>query len=236
MRAMILAAGRGARLRPLTDHTPKPLLRAGDETLIGWHLRRLAACGIRDLVINHAWLGEQLLAALGDGRDYGVRIDWSAEPEALETAGGIAQALPLLGGEPFLLISADILCRVDFAALAAQAAQLDGLQRQAHLLLVPNPAHRPEGDFTLHLDGQVTLAPVEGLPRLTYSGFGAFHPAMFADLARRSPVKLPLLAVLLEGMLAGRVSGEPLQTPWLDVGTPERLAEAGRLAATWPLP
>ena len=236
MKAMILAAGRGERMRPLTDHTPKPLLRVGGETLIGWHIRRLAACGIRDLVINHAWLGEQLLASLGDGSAWGVRIQWSAEAEALETAGGIANAMGLLGDAPFLLISADILSDLDFSPLAAQAASLDGVSRQAHLMLIDNPAHRPGGDFTLHPDGQVTREPQEQLPRLTYAGVGVFHPAPFAALASQPPVKLPLLAVLLEGMLAGRVFGERLQGCWLDVGTMARLAEADRIASQWSLP
>ncbi|WP_215780428.1 N-acetylmuramate alpha-1-phosphate uridylyltransferase MurU [Paludibacterium sp. B53371] len=236
MRAMIMAAGRGERMRPLTDHTPKPLLQAGAETLIGWHLRRLAACGIREVVINHAWLGEQLEAALADGQRYGVQIRWSAEGEALETAGGVAKALPLLGDEPFLLISADILSDLDFALLAQRTAQLDGHQHLAHLMLIDNPPHRPGGDFTLHPDGKVTREPQGGLPRLTYSGFGAFHPRLFAELARRSPVKLPLLAVLLEGMLAGQVTGERFTGQWLDVGTPERLQQAERIAGGWSLP
>ncbi|TDR80332.1 N-acetylmuramate alpha-1-phosphate uridylyltransferase MurU [Paludibacterium purpuratum] len=236
MKAMILAAGRGERMRPLTDHTPKPLLRVGAETLIGWHIRRLAACGIRELVINHAWLGERLQAALGDGAAYGVRIAWSAEHEALETAGGIAQALPLLGDAPFLLVNGDVLCDLDFARLMAAAQRLDGHARQAHLILVDNPPHRPGGDFTLHPDGRVTREPVEGLPRLTYAGIGAYHPSLLADLARRSPVRETLLNVFIEAMARGTISGERLSGLWLDVGTPERLQEADRIAAGWACP
>jgi MurNAc alpha-1-phosphate uridylyltransferase len=236
MKAMILAAGRGERMRPLTDHTPKPLLRAGADTLIGWHIRRLAACGITELVINHAWLGEQLQAALGDGAAYGVHIAWSAEREALETAGGIAQALPLLGDAPFLLVNGDVLCDLDFAPLMAAARRLDGLARQAHLMLVDNPPHRPGGDFTLLADGLVRREPAAGLPRLTYAGIGAFHPALLASLARRSPMRETLLNVFLEAMARDAVTGERLQGLWLDVGTPERLREADRIARGWDLP
>ncbi|MBV8648549.1 N-acetylmuramate alpha-1-phosphate uridylyltransferase MurU [Paludibacterium sp.] len=236
MKAMILAAGRGERMRPLTDHTPKPLLMAGGETLIGWHIRRLAACGITDLVINHAWLGETLQAALGDGAAYGVRIAWSAEREALETAGGIAQALPLLGEAPFLLVNGDVLCDLDFAPLAEMARRLDGEARQAHLVLVDNPPHRPGGDFTLHADGLVTREAVAGLPRLTYAGIGAYHPSLLASLAQRSPVRETLLNVFVEAMARGTIHGERLNGVWLDVGTPERLRQADHIARGWSLP
>jgi N-acetyl-alpha-D-muramate 1-phosphate uridylyltransferase len=236
MKAMILAAGRGERMRPLTDRTPKPLLQAGGESLIGWHIRRLARAGVTGLVVNHAWLGESLEAALGDGARYGVHIDWSPEGEALETAGGIAHALPLLGEAPFLVVNGDVLCDTDFGLLAETASRLDGRARQAHLLLVDNPPHRADGDFSLHADGRVEREPVAGAARLTFSGIAAYHPSLFADLARQAPQKRPLLPLLLQGMQAGTVSGEHFGGLWLDVGTPERLAQADRIAAGWTLP
>lgn len=235
MKAMILAAGRGERMRPLTDHTPKPLLQAGGEALIGWHIRRLAQAGLTELVINHAWLGAKLEAALGDGARYGVRIRWSPEGEALETAGGIAHAMPLLGDAPFLIVNGDVLCDADFGRLAETARQLDGVRRQAHLLLVDNPVHRTNGDFSLHEDGRVERDPAPGARRLTFSGIAAYHPALFADLVHRAPQKQPLLPLLLQGMLRGSISGEHFSGLWLDVGTPERLAEADRIASSWTL-
>jgi MurNAc alpha-1-phosphate uridylyltransferase len=233
MKAMILAAGRGERLRPLTDHTPKPLLKAGAETLIGWHVRHLARAGLSDLVINHAWLGAQLEQALGDGARYGVQIRWSREPVALETAGGIAHALPLLGEQPFLVVNGDVLSDFDFASLRQEAAALDGRQHLAHLVLVDNPPHRPNGDFTLCADGRVSADPAASGLRLTFSGIALYHPALFAAL--RAPVTpaLPLLPLLLQCMAQGGVSGRHFQGLWLDVGTAERLEQAGRIAADW---
>lgn len=236
MKVMILAAGRGERMRPLTDRTPKPLLQAGGESLIGWHIRRLASAGLTELVINHAWLGTQLEAVLGDGAAYGVHIDWSPEGEALETAGGIARALPLLGDAPFLVVNGDVLCDADFGLLARKAATLDGTRRQAHLLLVDNPPHRAGGDFSLHADGRVEREPAPHATRLTFSGIAAYHPSLFAGLAARAPQKQPLLPLLLQGMQAGTVCGERFGGLWLDVGTPERLAEADRIASGWTLP
>lgn len=179
MRAMILAAGRGERMRPLTDRLPKPLLPAGGQPLIVWHLRRLAAAGIRDIVINHAWLGHEIEQALGDGSDHGVRIRYSPEQTALETAGGIVQALPLLGDAPFLVVNGDVWC--DWQPDAAHALAADLKPDSAWLLLVNNPQHHPDGDFVLEPDGRVHDG--DG-PRLTFSGIGVYHPGLFAGLAR----------------------------------------------------
>lgn len=230
MKAMILAAGRGERMRPLTDHTPKPLLPAGGRPLIEWHIRRLAAAGIRQLVINHAWLGAQIEQVLGDGSRLGVEIAYSPESTALETAGGIATALPLLGDAPFLVVNGDVLSDVDFTTLQQQAAQLDGRTRLAHLLLVDNPPHNPAGDFGLLANGLLAARPDAG-NGLTFSGIAAYHPALFADTPAGQPAKLaPLLRA---AMAPGQVSGNRLDGLWLDVGTPERLAEADAIAAGW---
>ncbi len=219
MKAMILAAGRGERMRPLTDHCPKPLLAAGGKPLIVWHIERLRAAGITELVINHAHLGHRLEAALGDGHALGVRIAWSAEAEALETAGGIRQALALLGDAPFLVVNGDVFCDADFGALRQAATTLAAAGDLAHLLLVPNPTHHPGGDFALAA-GRVREA---GAARLTFSGLGAYHPALFAGLTLGEQAKLaPLLRA---AMAAGRVSGARHDGRWIDVGTPERLAE-----------
>jgi len=211
--AMILAAGRGERMRPLTDRTPKPLLRVAGKPLIVWHIERLAAAGIRRLVINHAHLGEQIEQALGDGHRWGVHIDYSREGEgrALETGGGIFKALPLLGERPFLVINGDIWCDCDLARIRPAAGSL------AHLLLVDNPSHHPGGDFGLKA-GQV----VDAEPRLTFSGIGVYDPALFADAA---PGAFPLAPLLRRAMANGRVSGEHFRGSWVDVGTPERLEE-----------
>jgi MurNAc alpha-1-phosphate uridylyltransferase len=212
---MILAAGRGERMRPLTDRMPKPLLPVAGRPLIVWHIERLAAAGMRDVVINHAHLGDQIEALLGDGDAWGVRIRYAEEPAgALETAGGIANALPLLGDEPFLVINGDIFCDWDVAR--ARTAICDDLL--AHLVLVPNPEHHPAGDFTL-LDGKVLA---NGSAMLTFAGIGIYRPELFAGIARGQVAKLaPLLDTAIA---AGRVSGELHGGRWVDVGTPERLA------------
>ncbi|KAF0810603.1 nucleotidyltransferase family protein [Alcanivorax sp. S71-1-4] len=228
MRAMILAAGLGTRMRPLTDHTPKPLLRAGGDSLIGHHIRRLREAGITDLVINTAWLGEQLERALGDGRALGVSIQWSREGTPLETAGGIRRALPLLGEAPFLVVNGDIWTDYDFRCLPAAPPG------DAHLVLVDNPAHHPEGDFLLFCNsatlaggGKVLDNTAEtraltppGMP-LTFSGIGLYRPALFAGLADGEAKLAPLLR---QAMGEGRVSGEHHSGRWFDIGTPERLA------------
>ena len=230
MRAMILAAGRGERMRPLTDTCPKPLLKVGSEPLIGWHLRRLKAAGIEEIVINHAWLGQQIEETLGNGAAYGVSIAYSAEgAQGLETAGGIATALPLLGEEPFLVINGDVLTDIDFTLASAQAARLSAEQRLAYLWLVQNPAHNPKGDFVLQTDGAVLSTGVG--EALTFSGMGVYHPALFHDTPPKQAAKLaPLLRAAME---VGKVQGVKHEGLWLDVGTVERLAEAERLAASW---
>lgn len=218
-KAMILAAGRGERMRPLTDHTPKPLLPVGGKPLIVWHIERLRAAGFGELVINHAHLGRRLEETLGDGTALGVRIVWSPEASALETAGGIRHALPLLGDAPFIVVNGDVFCDADFTALRAAAEDLRADGPLAHLLLVDNPTHHPHGDFHLAADGRVHA---DGQPRLTFSGLGAYHPALFEDLYDNTPGKLAPL--LRDAMHAGRVCGEHHRGHWVDVGTPERLA------------
>jgi len=217
---MLLAAGRGERMRPLTETIPKPLLEVGGRPLIGWHLERLAAAGFRDVVINHAHLGPMIEETLGDGSAHGLRIRYSPEPEPLETAGGIAQALPLLGGSPFLVVNADIYCEFDFRALAHHLQQLSGVEGTdlAHLVLVPNPPQHAQGDFALG-EGRVTA---DGQSRLTFSGIGAYRPELFSGVRRGAKAKLaPLLRAAMD---RDRVSGELFRGRWIDVGTPERLA------------
>lgn len=210
MKGMILAAGRGERMRPLTDLLPKPLLAVGGKPLIVHHIEKLAAVGVTELVINHAWLGHKLVEALGDGSQFGVRIQWSAEETALETAGGIVQALPLLGPEPFLVINGDTWLDLDYGTLVNPALGED----LAHLWLVPNPPQHPHGDFALQA-GRVLDAPA-----LTFSGVGVYHPAAFADL----PAGARKLAPLLRAWMAqGRVGGAQLAGAWRDIGTVERL-------------
>jgi MurNAc alpha-1-phosphate uridylyltransferase len=215
MKAMILAAGRGERMRPLTDLTPKPLLPVAGKPLIVWHLERLARAGFREIVINHAHLGDQIETLLGDGAAWGLRIEYSAEPAgALETAGGIANALPLLGSAPFLVVNGDIFCDWDFAR-ARSALPDDAL---AHLVLVPNPPQHPAGDFTL-ADATVGRGAAD---RLTFSGIGVYRPALFAGIEPGRPAKLAPL--LVDAIAAGRIRGERHAGRWEDVGTPERLA------------
>lgn len=218
MRAMILAAGRGERMRPLTDHTPKPLLPVGGKPLIVWHIERLAQAGFRELVINHAHLGAQIEAALGDGSRYGVTIDYSAEGEALETAGGIARALPLLGDQPFLVVNGDVYCDYDFARLRAQP--MDGVV--AHLVLVDNPPQHANGDF--YLDGERLVE--QGAARLTFSGIGVYQPELFDTVVPGSKAKLAPL--LFAAIAQQRATAEHYRGAWVDVGTPERLQALDR--------
>jgi MurNAc alpha-1-phosphate uridylyltransferase len=219
MRAMILAAGRGERMRPLTDARPKPLLEAGGKPLIEWHLERLAQAGVEHVVINHAWLGSMIEAALGDGARFGLRIRYSPEQTALETAGGIARALPLLGPDAFLVVNGDIFTRFDFAALRASAAQVIGGAALAHLVLVDNPPQHARGDFALE-QGYVAE---DGATRLTFSGIGVYRPALFRAIAAGSRAQLAPL--LRDAMRERLVTGEHFAGCWVDVGTPERLAE-----------
>ena len=210
---MILAAGRGERMRPLTDRTPKPLLPVAGKPLIVWHLERLARAGFRDIVINHAHLGDQIEALLGNGDAWGLHIQYSAEPQgALETAGGIANALPLLGSEPFLVVNGDIFCDWDFTRTNAISIDM------AHLVLINNPPHNPDGDFSLS-EGKVGAGKTA---RLTFSGIGIYRPGLFAGIERGQPAKLaPLLRTAID---AGQITGEHHTGRWVDVGTPERLA------------
>ncbi len=212
MKAMILAAGRGERMRPLTDLLPKPLLAAGGKPLIVHHIEKLKAAGVTTLVINHAWLGHKLVAALGDGSALGVSIHWSAEESALETAGGIVQALPLLGYEPFLVINGDTWLDLDYRALVNQPLGDD----LAHLWLVPNPPQHPQGDFSLQ------AGRVLDTPALTFSGVGLYQPAAFAGLPCGARKLAPLLR---DWMALGRVGGSLLAGEWRDIGTVDRLRE-----------
>jgi MurNAc alpha-1-phosphate uridylyltransferase len=217
MIAMILAAGRGERMRPLTDNVPKPLLRIGGQTLIERHVYALARAGITELVINHAWLGDQIEKALGDGDAYGVSIRYSAEAEnSLETGGGIMNALPLLGNEPFIVVNADIWTDFPFDSLPSS---IDSL---AHLVMVANPAQHADGDFSLS-GGRLSQ---NGPAMLTFSGIGVYRAEVFADC---SPGVFPLGPVLRRLMDAGQVSGERYTGRWFDIGTPERLDEINRV-------
>ena len=213
MKAMLLAAGRGERMRPLTDARPKPLLEVSGRPLIEWHLERLAAAGFSEVVINLSWLGEQIPAALGQGERWGLSIAYSREPwPALETGGGIFQALPLLGAEPFLLVNGDVYTDVDFRSLSLQPGDL------AQLLLVPNPAHHAKGDFCLD-GGRITD---NGSSTLTYSGISVLSPGLFAGCTSG---KFPLAPLLFAARNAGRLGGQRHDGYWVDVGTVERLAE-----------
>lgn len=226
MKAMILAAGRGERMRPLTDTCPKPLLNVGGLPLIAHHLRRLKAAGFNDIVINHAWLGQQIEDTLGSGHAYGVNIRYSAEAEGgLETAGGIATALPLLGHAPFLVINGDVLTNIDFAQAFKISEKLQQTGKLAHLWLVNNPVHHPEGDFSLTDQGDVVERQPEN-PAFTFSGVGVYHPALFNEIPRYTRAKLaPLLRTAMQ---TGLVRGEYYDGYWLDVGTVERLQQANQ--------
>ena len=227
MKAMILAAGRGERMRPLTDDMPKPLLAVAGKPLIGRHIEALVAAGFTELVINHAWLGKKIEATLGDGSRFGATITYSAEGDkGLETGGGILRALPLLteGDEdkPFLVINGDVVTDFDFRSLLQpQQIPFDNfsLDNLAHLVLVPNPAHHPAGDFSLDKN----LVKNTGNTQYTFSGIGLYHPRLFADIHERI---FPLAPLLRQAMDQGQVSGELYEGLWVDVGTRERLGEA----------
>ena len=223
--AMILAAGRGERMRPLTDHTPKPLLQVGGKPLIVWHIERLRAAGFTHIVINHAHLGQQIEDALGNGDALGVSIVYSREGVALETAGGIATALPLIDGEVFPVVNGDIYTEFDFSRLAEPMARLAAGHDQAHLVLVDNPRQHPNGDFVLEA-GRVINSDVPMTPhpaRFTFSGIGVYHRALFAQT--EAGMKAPLAPLLRQAIDAGRASGEHHGGRWIDVGTPERLQQ-----------
>lgn len=211
---MLLAAGRGERLRPLTDNMPKPLIEVQGQALIEHHLYRLAADGFTEVLINVAWLADKIKQRLGDGSRYGVHIDYSEERQgALETGGGILKALPLLDKGAFLTLNADVYTDFPFASLKSVLKPGD----LAHLVMVPNPAHHTQGDFRLSADGRVH---VDGEPRLTYSGVGVHHPEFFKDCA---PGRFPMLPLWQQAIRAGRVSGQCYAGRWYDVSTPESL-------------
>lgn len=223
MKALIFAAGLGERMRPLTNHTPKPLLVAGGKPLIVWHLEKLAALGVRDVVINTSWLAEQFPATLGDGAQWGLRLHYSYEgPTPLETGGGMWHALPLLGSDPFLLVNGDIWIDYDFARLPRKPAGL------AHLVMVDRPGHATHGDFALDADGWVRA---DGTTQLTYAGLGIYRPQLLdgwqditadADTTGDKP-RFRLAPILKAYMPTGQISGEHHRGRWTDVGTPERL-------------
>ena len=211
MRALILAAGRGERMRPLTDTTPKPLLQVGGMRLIEWHLQSLARAGVHEVVINTSHLAEQFPAALGDGSRWGLRIAYSYEgAEPLETGGGMLRALPLLGAEPFIAVNGDIWTDFDFSTLPQNPNSL------AHLVLVDNPAHNPHGDFALENDF------LRDERCLTFAGIGVYRSEL---LGGRTPGKFPLAPILRAAMRDGKIGGEHFRGAWCDIGTPQRLAE-----------
>lgn len=210
MRAMILAAGRGERLRPLTDHTPKPLLKAGGKPLILHLIENLVRGGMDEIIVNTAHLGEKIQDSLGDGRDFGAKIQYSPENEALETGGGIYRALPLLGHEPFLVINGDIATDFPFGTLKDRTVEL------AHLVLVPNPDHHPQGDFGLDKG----LALDKGSPQFTFGGIGVYRPELFSGCTAG---RFPLAPLLRSAMNGSKVSAELWPGFWMDIGTVERL-------------
>ena len=222
----LLAAGRGERMRPLTDELPKPLLTIKNKSLLAWHLEALCAAGIKDVVINHAWLGHKIEKALGNGSQFDLNITYSPETSALETAGGIRKALPLLSPKDyFLVINGDVFSpNLPIQQLLEQVTRLRSMPNQslAHLLMVPNPAQHPEGDFYLK-DPKLTNEPLDGAEKLTFSGIGLYHRDLFKDVELDIPTKLAPL--LKEAMADNRVSGEKYIGPWHDVGTPQRLQE-----------
>ncbi len=218
MKAMILAAGRGERMRPLTDTTPKPLLKVAGKCLIEYHLEKLQRAGIKQVVINVAWLGQQIIDTLGHGERYGLNIQYSNEGEhALETAGGIFNALPLLGNTPFLVVNGDVW--TDYAFSDIPALHEDDL---AHLVLVNNPAHHPEGDFYLSQGRLVNSAE----DKFTFSGIGVYHPDFFSSCKRG---KFPLAPLIRQFIDEEKISGELYQGEWQDIGTPQRLQELDAL-------
>jgi N-acetyl-alpha-D-muramate 1-phosphate uridylyltransferase len=223
---LLLAAGRGERMRPLTDDLPKPLLTIKNKSLLAWHLEALSKAGIQRVVINHAWLGSKIEEALGDGSQFGLKITYSPEVNALETAGGIRKALPLLNPEDyFLVINGDVFSpHLPIQRLLEVASHFRSPPNQplAHLFMVPNPTQHPEGDFYLH-DSQISNKSQDGAEKLTFSGIGLYHRDLFQDLEIGTPAKLAPL--LREVMLQNRISGEKYTGPWHDVGTPQRLQE-----------
>ncbi|HEY4530191.1 MAG TPA: nucleotidyltransferase family protein [Luteimonas sp.] len=233
MRALVFAAGLGERMRPLTDTTPKPLLDAGGKPLVAWHLERLAAAGVREVVLNTSWLAHCFPVALGDGSRWGLRLHYAFEGDTpLETGGGMLHALPLLGDAPFLAVNGDVWCDFDFGALPREPAG------DAHLVLVDNPAHNPAGDFALATDGRVHG---DGEPRLTFAGIGVYRPSLLTGWqdvvggvpgADAVPPRFKLAPLLRAAMARGAITGERHHGRWTDVGTPERLRDLSRDLAT----
>ena len=219
--AMILAAGRGERMRPLSDTTPKPLLQAGGKPLIVWQIDALVRAGFRDIVVNAAHLQHCFIEALGDGAAYGARLHWSFEAAPLEVAGGIATALPLLPPGPALIVAGDVYTAFDYRSFRkrAEAMARDATDARAHLVLVPNPSYHPKGDFAL-VDGRVAL---DGTPRHTYASIGVYDTALFGELPRGSPLKL--LPYLQRWIADGQVTGETYAGAWANVGSPADLAQ-----------
>jgi MurNAc alpha-1-phosphate uridylyltransferase len=226
---MILAAGRGQRMRPLTDRTPKPLLCVGGKPLIVWHLELIKACGWPQVVINHAHLGQQIEQALGDGRRFGLKIIYSAESELLDTAGGIAQALPSLTGEGqhcVFVINGDVFCRLQIADVHNAIQTFIQGTDLAHLWWVDNPSHNTQGDFA-YINGRLKSQICVGDQAVTFAGLGLYRPSLFANLPRGQP--MPLGPVLRQAMQVDKVSAQPLLGQWVDVGTPERLQQLDAL-------
>lgn len=221
-KAMILAAGRGERMRPLTDRVPKALLEAGGRPLIVHLIGRLARAGITELVVNVSHLADQIERRLGDGSNLGVRVSYSREETPLETGGGITYAMPLLGSAPFVVVNSDVYTNFDFARVESAVAALERGVCDAYLVLVDNPAHHPEGDFCLR-SGRASM---DGTVRLTFSGIGVYSPQLFSPAQRGN--RFPLMAVLAPAMARGRVGAEHHRGVWLDVGTPARLEELDR--------
>jgi MurNAc alpha-1-phosphate uridylyltransferase len=230
MRALVFAAGKGERMRPLTETTPKPLLAAGGKPLIVWHLEKLATLGVQDVVINTSWLADRFQPALGDGSRWGLRLHYSFEgPQPLETGGGMQHALPLLGPYPFIAVNGDIWCDYDFAKLPEQPTGL------AHLVMVGNPEQHPRGDFCLDDQGLLHEA---GETKLTYSGIGIYRPEILdgwpkiiGDSAgsKANPPQFKLAPLLFAALRGGKATGEFHDGLWTDVGTPERLAQLNQL-------
>ena len=229
MKALVFAAGLGERMRPLTDTTPKPLLDAGGRPLVAWHLERLAAAGVRDVVLNTSWLASRFPATLGDGSRWGLRLHYAYEGDTpLETGGGMLHALPLLGDAPFLAVNGDIWCDFDFGGLPREP------EGDAHLVLVDNPDHHPDGDFILDSVGRVHD---HGRPRLTFAGIGVYRPTLLDGWAKAvgdapgaadTPPRFKLAPLLRAAMARGAITGEHHRGRWTDVGTPMRLAALSR--------
>ena len=240
MKALVFAAGLGERMRPLTEHTPKPLLLAGGKPLIAWHLEKLAALGVREVVINTSWLAEQFPLALGDGSRWNLRLHYAHEgPTPLETGGGMLNALPLLGDAPFLVVNGDIWTDFDFSLLPREPAG------EAHLLLVDNPPQHPRGDY--HLDAHGVLHDDRATPCLTYAGIGMYRPSILdgwravigdAPGSERTPPRFSVVPLQQHFMAQGRISGQHYRGQWTDVGTPQRLQalEDALRADAGPLP